>query len=59
MIVINHKAESGEVKQLIDPELTIKPILLREPDRPKPNNIKTGVTTTVALTTTEREEFQF
>jgi hypothetical protein len=59
MIVINHKAESGEVKQLIDPDLTTEPILLREPDRPKPSDIKAGVTTTVALTAAEREEFRF
>ena len=49
MIVINHKAQSGEVKQLIDPDLTTEPVLLKEPDRPKPSDIKEGVTTTVAL----------
>jgi hypothetical protein len=59
MIVVNHKAESGEVKQLIDPDLTTEPILLKKPDRPKPSDIREGVTTTVALTTIEREEFRF
>jgi hypothetical protein len=59
MVVVNHKAESGEVKQLIDPDLTTEPILLKEPDRPKPSDIREGVTTTVALTAAEREEFRF
>jgi hypothetical protein len=34
-------------------------MLLKEPDRPKPSDIKEGVTTTVALTAAEREEFRF
>jgi hypothetical protein len=59
MIVINHKAESGEAKQLIDPDLTTKSMLLRKPDRPKPSDTREGVTTTVALTAAEREEFRF
>jgi hypothetical protein len=59
MIVINLKAESGEIKQLIDPDLTTEPIPLKEPDRPNPSDIKEGVTTTVALTAVEREEYRF
>jgi hypothetical protein len=59
MIVINLKTESGEVKQLINPDLIIKPIPLKEPDRPKPNDIKENVTTTVTLTAAEREEYRF
>ena len=35
MIVVN---QSGEVEQLIDPDLTTEPILLEEPDRPKPSD---------------------
>jgi hypothetical protein len=59
MIVINLKAKSGKVKQLIDPDLTTEPIPLKEPKRPKSSDIKEGVTTTVALTAAEREEYRF
>ena len=59
MIVINLKAESGEVKELINPELTTEPAPLREPDRPKPSDIKQGVTSTTELSSDEREEFRF
>jgi hypothetical protein len=59
MIVINLKAESSEVKQLIDPGLTTEPIPLKEPDRPNPSDIKEGATTTVDLSAAEREDFRF
>jgi hypothetical protein len=53
MIVINLKAESSKVKQLINPSLTTEPILLKKPDRLNPSNIKKGTTTTVDLSTAE------
>jgi hypothetical protein len=59
MIVINLKAESGEVKQLINPDLTTESIPLKEPDRLKSSDIKEDVTTTVALTVAERKEYRF
>jgi hypothetical protein len=59
MIVINLKAESSEVKQLINPDLTTEPIPLKEPDRPNPSDIKEGATTTVDLSAAEQEDFRF
>jgi hypothetical protein len=59
IIVINLKAKSSKVKQLINSNLTTEPILLKEPERPKSSDIKEGITTTVALTAAEWEEYWF
>jgi hypothetical protein len=53
MIIINLKAKSSKVKQLNNSSLTIKSILLKEPNQLNSSDIKEGAITTVDLSTIE------